>query len=221
MNEPRKYVLEFPSYYKPKLHDHPAYSQWAMMLSRCRNPNVAKYPDYGGRGIKVCKRWEKGEGGLSGFMCFMIDMGNKPSRAHSLDREDNNGDYCKSNCRWATGKQQANNRRSNRSLTYKGETMSMMDLSAKVGMSYFVLRNRVSRGWSVDDAVEKPDGFYGFRPIPKGEQLSKKLTDEDVLKIRSDYSNGFGTMESIGLQYGVGAPNIWQIVHRKTWKHLP
>lgn len=221
MSEPRKYVLEFPAYYKPKLRDHPAYGQWAMMLTRCRNKQFPKYKDYGARGISVCPRWEKGENGLSGFQCFMQDMGNKPTPKHSLDRIDNNGNYEPSNCRWATSKRQANNRRSNHLLTYKGETMSMMDMAAKHGMSYFVLRNRISRGWSVEDAIEKPDGFYGFRPVPKGEQLSRCLSDCDVLEIRRMYANKEGTMESIGLKFGVGAPNVWQIVHRKTWRHLP
>lgn len=83
----------------------PEYAAWANMRDRCRNPNNHAYKNYGGRGIKVCKRWDKYEN-------FLSDMGRRPSSKHSLDRyPDNDGDYKKSNCRWATVKEQGNNRR--------------------------------------------------------------------------------------------------------------
>lgn len=73
------------------------------MRQRCENPNNSRYADYGGRGIRVCKRW-------ADFRNFIADMGKKPEGS-SLDRRNNDGDYKPSNCRWATAKQQANNRR--------------------------------------------------------------------------------------------------------------
>lgn len=84
------------------------YIIWAGMIQRCQNPNHQSYALYGGRGISVCDRW-LGEGG---FENFLDDMGPAPSAAHQIDRFPNNdGDYEKSNCRWATIKQQARNRR--------------------------------------------------------------------------------------------------------------
>lgn len=83
------------------------YRIWASMIQRCENPNDRSYKYYGGRGIKVCKRWHN-------FKFFIQDMGKKPTKNHSIDRIDNNGDYKKSNCRWATKKQQSNNRRNNK-----------------------------------------------------------------------------------------------------------
>jgi hypothetical protein len=79
------------------------------MLSRCYNPNAKRYERYGGRGIRVCKRWRFGEGIKSGLECFAEDMGHPPS-GKSLGRMDNDGNYTKKNCRWETGRQQGNNK---------------------------------------------------------------------------------------------------------------
>lgn len=84
------------------------YKTWINMIARCENPNVDRYPHYGGRGITVCKEWRED------FEVFLRDMGRKPSREHSIDRENVNGNYEPGNCRWATAIEQANNKRSSR-----------------------------------------------------------------------------------------------------------
>ena len=90
-----------------KLRNTPEHNSWNMMLQRCTNPKARGYKDYGGRGIKVCARWKK-------FDNFLADMGRRP-KGTSLDRFPNpNGNYEKRNCRWATRKQQQNNRRKSR-----------------------------------------------------------------------------------------------------------
>lgn len=131
----------------------PEYRTWAAIHTRCYNKKEFNYPDYGGRGIKVCERWR----GAHGFANFFTDMGVRPSKEHSLDRfPDNNGPYAPGNCRWATKEQQANNKRTTIWVELSGKRVSLKEACQAVGANYSTVIRRMWKGISFHDAVTKP-----------------------------------------------------------------
>lgn len=138
------------------------YRVWLTMRSRCNNPKVDHYHRYGGRGIKVCARWDD-------FSLFKEDMGDAPGLGYSLDRFPNaDGDYEPGNVRWATKEQQANNRSNNHLILLPdGRRMSVSLAAREMGISFFVLRGRLRMGWSEDRLFEAVDPEGGR--IKKGE----------------------------------------------------
>jgi len=93
------------------MHDTAEYAALRSAVNRCHREKDAGFIRYGARGISVCERWRFGEGGRSGFECFLEDMGRKPSPELSLDRINNDGNYEPGNCRWATDHEQRTNTR--------------------------------------------------------------------------------------------------------------
>lgn len=128
------------------------YRAWCKMKERCLNPNTKEYIFYGGRGIKICDRW------LNSFENFLSDVGKRPSPKHSLDRfPNNNGDYEPLNFRWATKKEQSNNRRSNIILTHNGKTNTLSGWANELNIKPSVLRIRLSvLKWTVEEALSTP-----------------------------------------------------------------
>lgn len=124
----------------------PTYESFVAMWARCTYDKHPAYHQYGGRGIAICERW-------SDFENFLADMGERPSKKHSLDRVNNNGNYEPGNCRWATWKEQARNRSSNRVLTFNGRSATMVEWAELAGIKYTTLRARLKLGWLVDRAL--------------------------------------------------------------------
>lgn len=118
------------------------------MKGRCYTPTDHAYAEYGGRGIAMSPEWEES------FANFRADMGQSPP-GMTIERKDNNGNYCKENCIWATRKAQANNRRSNRLIEYNGVTKTMTQWAESCGITSAVLWARLNRGWPVERAVQK------------------------------------------------------------------
>ena len=123
------------------------YNIWRSLKSRCYDKTDVSYASHGGRGITVCDSWK------NDFAAFYADMGDPPSDQHSIDRRDNDGNYEPGNCRWATSKEQANNRRSNIMLTLDGTTRTAEEWSAIVGINAATIRQRKKRGWSDKDVL--------------------------------------------------------------------
>ena len=118
------------------------YTNWSVMIQRCYNEKNEKYPRYGGRGIKVCERWKD----FSNFYADVSQMEHFKEPGYSLDRIDNDGDYCPENVRWATPKQQARNRHNNIKVNYQGEEMTLPDAAEKSGINYGTLKYRYRVG---------------------------------------------------------------------------
>lgn len=162
------------------------YNCWANLRRRCDNPNNPRYSSYGGRGITYAEEWKQ-------FKNFLADMGECPE-GMSLDRIDNNGSYCKENCRWANRRQQQRNRRSNRLITYKGKTQSVVEWAEELGVKVSALRNRLHEGWSDEEALEKP--------VPPAERL---LTYNGKTQNQTEWSLALGgnpTLVSTRLKKG-------------------
>ena len=136
--------------YRHGWYGTPEYQTWAEMKHRCTAAGARDYQRWGARGIRFCERWEK-------FENFILDMGPRPGPGYSLDRIDNYGPYAPENCRWATWKQQANNRSNTDLLTYDGRTMSLSAWAREIGLSQGALWRRIHKsGWSVRRAIGEP-----------------------------------------------------------------
>lgn len=130
------------------------YNSWAAMHNRCRNPSHRDYASYGGRGIKVCQRWTDGDGELSGFECFLLDMSKKPEPSFSIERIENSRGYEPENCVWASQYAQVYNRR----CTVRVEGKTLREIADEHGISYAMVRGRFYKGHqTIPDLTRTPN----------------------------------------------------------------
>jgi hypothetical protein len=122
----------------------PEYQSWVAMISRCEDPTHRSYARYGGRGIGVCKRWR------ASVQAFVADLGPRPSSEHSLERITNESNYEPGKVRWATRKEQARNRSSNRLITFDGKTMCLVEWAEHLNMKAVTIRQRLNRGFPLE-----------------------------------------------------------------------
>ncbi len=151
---------------------HPIeYKCWRSMRRRCDNPTVKFFHNYGGRGIRVCKRWD------DSFDNFFADMGPRPSPKHSIDRyPNNNGNYEPGNCRWATAKEQRRNQRNNHILTLGERSQTVTDWAEELGLDRATITNRVkNRG--LERALTTPRS-----PSHRPRRLQHERTSNDHSK---------------------------------------
>lgn len=161
---------------------------WSSMKSRCTNPRVSSYKRYGGRGISVCERW-------SSFEVFLHDMGQAPA-GMTLERKNNDGNYEPSNCKWATPKEQHNNRSNNRKVLFRGEVKTPTQWAEQFGKKPQVVRYRIKHGWLIEDALFTP-------PKPRNEDCV--LTFNGQTKTRKEWA----------CQIGISCNALAQRLHEK------
>tara|TARA_R110002049_G_scaffold300688_2_gene491735 strand:+ start:77 stop:706 length:630 start_codon:yes stop_codon:yes gene_type:complete len=138
------------AYKKENPLGYATYCVYMTMKARCTNKNNGMYGNYGGRGISVCSRW------LESFDNFIDDLGVKPSKGYQIDRINNDGNYELSNCRWATIKENARNKRNNFLITVDGETKTAPEWSEISGVMPRTIKKRIQDyGWDEKEAVFK------------------------------------------------------------------
>lgn len=142
---------------------------WSGMHSRCYNPKTNNYQLYGGRGIYICEEWLKD---FRSFEKWAHENGYKDNL--SIDRIDNDGPYSPDNCRWATSKEQCNNRRSNKVLFAFGESKTLEEWAEIVGISSDTISKRLNSGrYSVEEAISEPCVKRGVRR----KEMSKRMAE--------------------------------------------
>lgn len=134
----------------PRKARSPTYIVWEGMKRRCQNPKASNYAAYGGRGIKVSERWQS-------FANFLTDMGERPE-GHTLERGNNDGNYEPGNCRWATKKEQAANRRSTVIVEYLGRKQTLIAWCRELGIKY-------NRAWHRHRVGHPPEVIFQVDPV--------------------------------------------------------
>jgi len=172
-------------------HSRKAHGAWSALKNRCGNENYSSFSSYGGRGISYCERWES-------FDNFIADMGEPPTKSHSLDRIDCDGNYSKENCRWATMKEQQNNRTNNVKFEFNGKEKTLAQWAGEYNIDYEVLRARYHRGLSPDKILFSGDlnPSYKYR-TPNGEFDSIASVCESHSIPRSTASNRFKSTKAV------------------------
>ena len=132
-------------------HYRKIYYAWNHMTQRCHNQNNREYKNYGGRGIKVCDEWRNNS---EAFIKWSLSSGWREGL--SIDRIDNNGDYCPENCRWTDWITQSNNKRNTIIISAFGKTMPCSEWSRTYGIPCNTIRSRIERGWDPEIAITKP-----------------------------------------------------------------
>lgn len=191
--------MTYPHNKKPYDTQCPTYRAWSGMKARVLQSSRGA-SGYYARGISVCDRWAQS------YACFLLDMGERPSPLHTLDRIDNDGNYEPGNCRWATRSEQQRNRRTTAFLEHNGQRLSVSDWADQIGISPRVIWERLSRGYSTADALSP------YRAVK-----IRKLTRTEVDEIRERYKRRVVTQKDLAREYGVSRGLVAEILCGSCW----
>jgi hypothetical protein len=180
------------------------YRVWKSMMTRCHNEKAINYADYGGRGIAVCARWRS-------YESFLHDVGRRPSAMHELDRIDNDGNYEPGNVRWSTRSEQAQNKRTNRMVTWRGETFCLAEWARRIGISRLTLAKRLDAGWDVGRTLETP-------VQTAAESGATKLSISRAREIKAVLSLHAESYRSVANRFGVSPTLVGYIACGKCWR---
>lgn len=152
----------------PFKNPHPLYATWINMRNRCLRPNTPNYPDYGGRGITICERWDN-------FHAFASDMGERPAN-NSIERLNNDGPYSPDNCVWATKSAQNRNQRKTRKVTIEGIQYTAADIAEIAGLKTDTVVNRAAQGLTYAEVTD---------PAPRAYEIKRHSGDPKGVKTRT------------------------------------
>lgn len=172
------------------------YNSWRAMRARCNNPKHTSWELYGKRGVKVCKRWRK-------FASFLKDMGERPSRAHTIERIDVDGNYEPRNCRWATRSEQCKNFRPigrYAGIMIDGKRQSARDWEKQSPVSRVSITKRIKHGMPAAEAVTKPPS------------VSRKFSISVRQEMKMLFADGM-SMADIARRFKADPSTVWRIVH--------
>jgi len=185
-----------------------AYKTWLSMIGRCNPKNSESRPLYAGSGVSVCEKWKNFEG-------FFSDMGPRP-KGCSIDRIDPSKGYEPGNCRWATNKQQAANRKTTNYVVIRGKKMMLKDASDFYQIPMSTIFRRYKDGLRGEDLISR----VNRNRLRVGERSSNnKLSENDVIKVKQMLREGVKNCQ-IAKKFGVSSSVISEIKNHKAWAHV-
>jgi hypothetical protein len=162
------------------------YNSWKAMKIRCLVETNHNFSHYGGRGIKICEAW------LKSFPQFLSDLGPRPSKLHTIERINNDGNYEPGNCKWALSSEQNQNKTTTKWLTFRGETKTVVAWAEILNISRYLIYSRLSRGWTVEDILTVPI-IKGRTGISRGNhRANRNLTFKGETKSISEWAKTLG-----------------------------
>ena len=204
MGNQRNRGVKPPRYQHKKKDNLSLWYRWHGIKKRCLNENDERYHQYGGRGIKICPEWLES---FDNFAEWALSHGYAENL--TLERIDVNGDYCPENCKWITLQEQAFNKRGTKWVDYKGEHTQLKKLCERLGVTYDTVHDRIyKRGWSVEDAIEKPSE----RENPLRRKCQEKGINYQTVR---DRINKLGWSEEEALNIPCKGRHVYSVVHRK------